>query len=167
MTQTIQRSPVGLLGLLDSKAGGLTPAQLGDVVYPMLDIAALYGWQSRVSINSTLAAGALVQGVNVFPANLASPAPGEIWLVRSISVFATANYAAATFRFAAGWVDNRNAGFQQVGALIGGAIGDRPVSGGQLEVVFRPGSDQVAVWVPAIAGAVDLQANVCLDRVPI
>ena len=167
MPQLIQRPPLGLLGLLDSKAGGQNPNSLSDEVRPVVDLNSFYGVQTRFSVNAALAAGAIAIGANVFPVTLGSPQTGQLWVMRAIGVRCTAAYAAATWRFNAGVFDLRNNSYVALTDTVGGVVGDQPSVGALLDgYIWRPG-DQLCLWAVNAAGAVDVTGTAIFDRLAI
>lgn len=166
MPQLIQRAPLGLLGILDSKAGGQNPNALLDEVRPTVDVSTLYNVSQRLSVNATIAAGAIVIGTNLFPVTLSGPQQGELWIVHRATVFATANFAAATFRFGLALIDSRNSSVSIMGTLISGAAGERPITGGPGGFIMRPG-ENLALWASNPAGAVNVQLTTLFDLVTI
>lgn len=167
MPQLIQRPPLGLLGLLDSKAGGMNPNALLDEVRGSVELRELYGVQTRFSVNSAIAAGAIVAGLNVFAPTLTAPGSGALWLMRAIGVRCTAAYAAATFRFNVGVFDLRNNSYIALTDTVGGAIGEQPSVGTRMDgYVWRPG-DQLAMWAVNAAGAVNVTGTVAFDLLAI
>ena len=166
MPQLIQRPPTGLLGLLDAKVGGQNPNAFLDEIQGGVELTPFYGIQSRRSINSAIAVPVL--GLNIFPTNLGEPAPGELWIMKRITVLTTAVIAvAATFRFRAGVHDLRNASFTALGDLAtAAAVGEHLVSGGNVDYLWRAG-DQAAVFVLNATNAAALRCTVVFDSVQI
>jgi len=166
MPQTIQQNPYGLLGLLNSKAGGQNPNALLDEVRPAVELFDLYSVQNRRSINSAIAAPVL--GLNIFPTTLTEPPAGEIWVMKAITVLTTAVIAVATtFRFIAGVHDIRNGSFTGLGSLAtAAAVGEHLISAGQPSYIWRPG-DQAAVFVLNATNPAALRCTVTFDRIPV
>lgn len=164
MPQLIQRPPWGLLGLLNSKAGGANPNALSDEVSPSVELFDLYSVLERRSVNSAIAAPVL--GLNIFPVTLGEPPAGELWVMKAITVLTTAVIAVApTFRFVAGVHDIRNGSFTGLGNLAtAAAVGEHLISNSQLNYIWRPG-DQAAVFVLNATNAAALRCTVTFDRI--
>lgn len=167
MPQLIQRSPLGLLGLLDSKAGGQNPNTLLDEVRPVIDLTDAFSVANRFSQNSAIAGPVL--GLNIFPTTLGEPDPGEIWLMKRITVITTAVIAVAnTFRFVAGVHDIRNASFTILSdfVAVAAAVGEHLVCGGAVNYIWRPG-DQAAVFVLNATNPAPLRCTLVFDQISI
>lgn len=75
----ISRFPEGLLALLDLKSRGISPAQLGPVVTPIVDMLPYY--------EAGQSASWVTNAANVIALNSTAPVrvpDGEIWLVRRV-----------------------------------------------------------------------------------
>ena len=164
MPQLIQRPPLGILGLLDSKVGGLNPNALADEVRLTVETNDFYGIQTRQSVNSAIAAPVL--GLNIFPVTLTQPDTGVLWIMKRITVVTTAVIAVApTFRFVAGVHDLRNASFTGLGDVANAVVvGEHLYSGGQVNYLWRAG-DQAAVFVLNATNAAALRCTVVFDAV--
>lgn len=79
MTQRIQRPPTGLLGMLGSKGTGENPAELQDIVTPVVDLTSFYQAQDLQTTIVTSAATLTVgQGAQVVVPN------GEYWQLLAV-----------------------------------------------------------------------------------
>lgn len=154
MPQLIQRAPIGLLGLLDSKAGGQAPNLLSDELRAVFDIEPLFGLAARGSAVDTLTGGSLVVGVNAVPALANTDCqPGVIRHIRYLGAN-TDTTPAGTFKFAVGWFIERVNRFVLHGqpsdaAALRGAVG------GACDFWQQPGI-RPAVYVMDATGAVNL-----------
>lgn len=164
MSQLIQRAPLGLLSILDSKAGGQNPNVLSDTVTTTLNALPLYEVQNRLSRNSQILAGAIVQGFNDGAPTLLQPQPGEIWHVLGLSVRGEAGIGAANFKATVGFRDLRNNGFLPVCDYQNFPVaGNLPVLGAPCDYWMTP-SEIVSMFVVQTTGAVDVQLAAFFNR---
>jgi hypothetical protein len=94
--QTVQRYPAGLLSWLNMKGTGDTPHELARVLYGMLDLSELYGYDQQTS---NIVATAVMTGLGTWPAasGLVVP-PGEVWLLKSMNAVTGTLAAATTYK---------------------------------------------------------------------
>lgn len=152
MPQVIQRSPLGLLSVLDSKAGGQAPNLLADLVTPTLDLQPMYGLYRRERVTASIAAAAAVVGFNSLGGLLLVPS-GETWRLLNLTGNVN-NVVAAGTDVAIGYSDQTGR-FSMVGSMVAAATNTRPTFGGECDVWLKPG-DLVGVWVSRTAIAADL-----------
>lgn len=99
MPRPYNRYPEGLLGLLDAKVGGRTPAELGDTTIPTLELTPFLLQQAQESVNDlTAAIGAVGR---FFGTNLSLVVPdNELWYVDAVMARPSAVLGAGTtYRF--------------------------------------------------------------------
>lgn len=93
MVQRVSGLPAGLLSLVGNNSMGVNPADLGDVIAPVVELSDLYllAFQTVVSTN----VNPLLAGPNTGAVNLTVPT-GERWFIHSIdaAVFAVAGASA-------------------------------------------------------------------------
>lgn len=164
MPQLIQRTPLGLLSLLDSKAGGVNPSALSDIVQPVFDIEPLYGLSSRGSATDQIAAGYGV-GVNAVAANGTTDCPpGVARHVRYLGAN-TDTTPAGALRFQVGWFIERINRFVPHGFPTDPLTAStRGVSGGACDFWQFPGV-RPAVYVMDATATVNLSVVVLFESV--
>jgi hypothetical protein len=137
MAQLIQRSPLGLLSLLDSKAGGIAPNILSDTVIPTVDILDLYGLGKRNAVQASILAAAAIVGFNSL-GGLALVPPGETWRMLNITG-RVANVVAAGVWWAPGYVQI-GAQFQATSMPVQTPTGRQGINGGLVDFWVPPGT---------------------------
>lgn len=152
MPQLIQRSPLGLLSLLDSKAGGIAPNLLTDTVSPTVELLPLYGLGVRVRGNASVAAAGVVVGVNSL-GGLAVVPSGQTWHVLNITGIVN-NVVAAGISYGVGYSAPGNL-FSMIGDERSTPTGQRGLAGGPCDVWLPPGSF-IAFYVTRTAAGADL-----------
>lgn len=168
MPQTIQRAPVGLLGMLDSKAGGQNPSLLLDEVGGVIDLTHLYAARLRRSRTSNVPIAALVLGVNIPQAasDHMFVRDGEMWLVHAVTAEVTGNVL-GTPNFSAGVI--AGAQFYMTGALSASATaGGVSVDGSRMNPIWLLPGDSPAFFVKNFSAGVtqaDFKLNVLFDLV--
>jgi hypothetical protein len=88
----VSRHPIGLLSLIDSKATGAAPAQMGDAYIGTIDVTDLLALQLRDRVTGAAAADAL--GTQLF---LTVPA-NEVWLIHEACIALSAAAAITSHR---------------------------------------------------------------------
>lgn len=152
MPQLIQRAPLGLLSVFDSKAGGVAPNQLSDTVQPTVDLQPMYGLYVRNRITASIAAAGVVVGFNSLGGLLLVPA-GETWRLLNLTGNVN-NVVAAGCDVAIGYSDQTGR-FSMIGSYVSCATATRPTFGGECDIWLKPG-DIVGVWVGRTAAGADL-----------
>lgn len=165
MPQVIQRAPIGLLSLLDSKAGGVAPNLLLDEVRAVFDIEPLFGMSARFSGQSTFVAGDF-PGVGPVPVPAGSTLDmpsGQLRHVRYLSAYQN-GAAGNNFEFSVGWWDDRNSTYHQHGIssrLI--VTGQAGVAGGVADFWQIPGI-RPAVFVTSRTTAESVRVTMLYER---
>lgn len=152
MAQLIQRAPLGLLSVLDSKAGGQAPNLLNDTVVPTLDLQPMYGLYVRQRVTASIAAATVAVGFNSLGGLALVPA-GETWRLLNLTGNVN-NVIAAGIDVAVGYSDQSNR-FSMVGSMITAATATRPTFGGECDIWLKPG-DIIGIWVGRTAVGADL-----------
>lgn len=99
MPQLIQAPPLGLLALLNSKAGGQNPNALADTVQPTVELNDLYELNGLASRDVLITAATITAGVGTFiqPTGFQNrPLDNEIWRLRAVSIHGASAPAAGT-----------------------------------------------------------------------
>lgn len=158
----IQRHPSALLETLGAKSGGQTPVQTDENLKLVLDASEFYAQASAEVLLASVSAAAL--GFNGTSA-LRVPA-GELWRVRSVSVFSAALGAGQTL--------DLQPSMQLVGTstLLVGTTSDAATVGIALSVgwdfrtprIFPPGWQAGCFVRNLVAGPVNVQVAVDFDR---
>jgi len=161
MAQLIQRAPLGLLSLLDSKAGGIAPNVLTDTVAPTVELMPLYGLGTRQARSLTLAAAGVVVGFNLTGSGNGIIPPGECWHLINLTCV-TANVIAAGVDWATGY-SNTGSFFQMIGSPVATATAERGAAGGECDVWLPPGT-QLGVWVERTAAGADFNNFAYFER---
>jgi len=161
MPQLIQRAPVGLLGLFDSKAGGTAPNLLSDTVAGIVDLAPMYGLQQQQTRIVSIALATVIVGFNPGAGSFSIVPPGEVWRMRNIAG-SVSNVIAAGIDLAVGYADP-NSRFSKVGDYIACATATRPYLGGPVDVWLNPGW-QIGAWVGRTAAGADIQLVFHFER---
>lgn len=161
MPQLIQRAPLGLLSLLDSKAGGQAPNTLSDLVTPTVELGPLYGIGTRERRTLSLLAASVVVGFNLVGSGNGLVPPGETWHLLNLTGIPN-NVVAAGMGFAVGFADAGNR-FSMVGSYIEAATATRPVCGGECNIWLPPGT-QLGAWVGRTAAGGDLVVTPHFER---
>lgn len=152
MPSMINRVPQGLLSLLDMKSGGKNAQELSQTLISVLDATDFYLASKREFLSAQIAPAL---GWN--SSSTLSPAPGEIWLVRTLCAFSNADIAAAaTLQISVGLVPVGGA------ATIGGmglgissgvfSTGQRAMSVFPQSFFLQPG-DQLGFYGQIVTGA--------------
>jgi len=160
MPQLIQRAPLGLLSLFDSKAGGVAPNVLLDEVRCTADITKLLGLTVRRRASSSIAAAAAVLGFNF--AGTSTVPPGEVWHVLNITGIVN-NVIAAGITWAPGHGNASAALFMAVTPEIATVTGVRGVTGAEVDLWLGPG-DAIGSYVSRTVAGADLIWNWAYDR---
>jgi len=160
MPQLIQRAPLGLLSLLDSKAGGIAPNALSDLVQPTVELLPLYGLGVRRSVQTSVAAAGVVVGLNQL-GGVGQVPSGETWHLLNLTGIVN-NVIAAGISWAIGY-SNPTGLFHMVGEEKSTPTAIRGLAGGPCDVWLPPGSF-VAVYVTRTAAGADLIAYFDYER---
>lgn len=94
MPYSFNRTPRGLLGLLDAKVQGRTPQELAEIVQPMLDMFPLWNAQLREAMSGQTAAAVPVGITALANGTLTGPPADELWYVEQYTVKMDASIAA-------------------------------------------------------------------------
>lgn len=158
MPQLIQRAPLGLLSLLDSKAGGIAPNALSDLVQPTVELLPLYGLSVRRKVNLSIAAAGVVVGFNLVGSGLGIVPSGETWRLLNLTGVSN-NVVAGGMNWSVGYA-NPSSQFSMIGQQIANPTGIRSAAGGECDRWLEPGS-YLGIWVasPAAGGDVVLFAH--------
>jgi hypothetical protein len=161
----INRVPLGLLGLLDLKQQGESPAALAPLVNGVIDLTHLYASQTRAAVSQA----STVTGVGVTAgafSNLVVP-QGELWLVYGMTATLSVPPlgAGATAQYQVGFVDNGIGRFNALGipspSFATGADGISDFDGA---ILLQPGdAPQVYVTVQT-GGGVGVRLTVLKSR---
>ncbi len=168
MPLLIQRSPVGLLGILDSKQSGMAPAALLDEVRAIYDVGSLYSNRVRRSRSSSILVANNVLGVNVsdpVASDHMYVRDGEIWLVWAIA--AQLSTVSGTCNGTAGFVAGGQ--FYMCGTVTTGAPATfAGADGGLLNgLILNPGDTPAFFFRNYAVGVTecDIQLTVLFDLV--
>lgn len=164
MPQLIQRAPVGMLSLLDSKAGGQAPNILLDEVRASFDIEPLFGIGARGSLTASITAATIGAGVGVFAIADADNIPAGVGRhVRYLGVN-TDTTPAAAYEFWVGWYIERINRFVPHGSGSGPLNATRGTAGGACDFWWVPGI-RPALYIGNNGGAVNMSLNVIFESV--
>lgn len=144
------RYPLGLLGLLDAKVRGQTPAELTSYTQATVDISQfLLAQSAEVLVDDTIA---IVANAN-FGANGTLTVPqDEVWYVHGYTVRSQTNLAAGTtVRFQPLYrttlaQGTATAGLFAIGDRVTATVGERPAAGNVQPFLMAPG-DQLGLLV--------------------
>jgi len=164
MPQLINRYPLGLLSLLDSKSGGYTPSGLLDVVQPTIDLTRFYiaSDQSRASQVDQAVVGV---GFQTAGSNVVVP-PGEFWLVTNTTGESDTLGAGQTFQVAVGARYTASGPFFMLTPLSNVAtVGQVALAGPQIgTIVLPPGTIVGAYTTQLVAGPVNFNFHLKYAR---
>lgn len=161
----INRVPQGLLGLLDLKAQGENPAQLGPVVQGTLELRDLFALAQRGAVSQA----STVTGLGVTAAtflNLIVP-QGELWIVYGMtaSLSAPPLGAGATAAYQVGFVDNGIGRFNALGipspTYATGADGISDYDG---VILLQPGDAPQVYVTTQTGGGIGVRLTVLRSR---
>jgi hypothetical protein len=154
---TIQRYPLGLLGLVDLKDMGQGPNTFSETLQPTID-ATKYYLLSRVGQNSGQAAN--VNATGFFAATGLLIPIQTVWAVDFITAVPSAVLGAATTtRFRLAVARSNGTSIMSFGDLASGTVGERPTANAR-DLYFTPG-DQLGIFCESWAG-VAFNVNVFL-----
>lgn len=160
MPQLIQRSPLGLLSLLDSKAGGIAPNVLTDTVTPTVELLNLYGIGKRNQVQASIVAAGVVVGFNSIGGFGIVPA-GECWRMLNVTA-RVANVIAAGLWWAPGY-SSQGTQFNAVAQPVQTPTGRQGISGANLDLWVPPGTI-FGVHVQDTAAGADLLMWLYFER---
>jgi len=147
----VGRYPQGYLELLAAKANGTTPADVIDVVQPVLELTDFYAaGASQLAIGSTAAISATGFWGGV--TNALTVPQGEWWRVHNVTAFSTALAAATAYRLrGAASLFNLANGYRIAPVNANYVAGERPGFGWDLPKpeLFGPGW-QFGLWAELV-----------------
>lgn len=148
---TVQRFPRGLLELLSMRASGGTPAQIADTLVPVLDLFEMYAADLFRSQRTTTG---VIAAVGFSGATAGIVPPGELWLLRALSLL-TSNMAAGENYTLAPAVSRNNFGTLEIYAQArhtASGVNQRIGTGVDFEKpVFLYAGDSYGVYVSEVA----------------
>lgn len=160
MSQLIQRAPLGLLALLDSKAGGIAPNVLSDLVQPTVELIDMYGLGVRTAVQASIAAAGVVVGFNSIGGLGLVPA-GETW--RMLNVTGRVNNVIAAGLWWAPGFAHVGAQFQATSNPVQTPTGRQGINGGPCDIWVPPGT-AFGIHVQDTAAGADLLLWLYFER---
>lgn len=171
MPQQINRVPPGLLSLLGIKSVGQNPALLSELLQPTVELLDLYTEAAIESVTATVGNVNTTGSWNfVTSGTRMRPNPGELWIVRRMTVVPTINLNAGTsYGYIAGVINSTNGGLHGVlGVHASGGPGTRPACGTEVPFIIGPASE-LTLWVESLTLGIanDFGCNAQITRLQI
>jgi hypothetical protein len=158
MSFRFNRTPRGLLGLLDAKVGGQTPQEIAAEVRAVVDAFPLFHAQIREAMTGQTA-GNVTAGVNLFTGGtLIGPPADELWWVEHFSVKCDTSVGAGNTVCIAPMINSAISG-SLVGApivlnsvrLLANQVGWLAAAAADRAFLMVPG-DTLGTWVETVGG---------------